>query len=66
MLKREIYQRHPELRTMPNNVDTCNYMINCAISTWDAMEQEFLHRYLDTMPHRVQAVLNANGWYTKY
>jgi hypothetical protein len=51
---------------MDNTEQTLDYLIQCAIHTWDQLREALLNRLLDTMEHRVQAVLKANGWYTKY
>jgi hypothetical protein len=51
---------------MQNNAQTLERLIQCAITTWDTFEEDIMNRVLDTMPHRVDAVLKAIGWYTKY
>jgi hypothetical protein len=33
---------------------------------WDAISEDFLENLLISMPHRVKAVLDADGWYTRY
>jgi hypothetical protein len=35
-------------------------------ASWDAVSEDFLESLLISMPHRVQAVLGAGGWYTRY
>ncbi len=66
LLKAEIYRLYPDLLGMRNNVATLERLIQCAIATWDTFEVDIMNKVLDTMPHRVDAVLKANGWYTKY
>lgn len=66
LLKAEIYRLYPELLEMGNNAGALERLIQCAIATWDTFEETIMNRMLDTMPHRVEAVLKANGWYTKY
>lgn len=51
---------------MPSNQATLDYLIECAGITWLEMSQGTLNRLIDTMEHRVEAVIQANGWYTKY
>jgi len=46
--------------------ETLDYLIQCAIHTWDTLDFAILNRLIDTMEHRVAAVLDAKGWYTKY
>jgi hypothetical protein len=51
---------------MPNIEGTLDYLIQCVIWTWDILEFSLLNRLIDTMEHRVEAVIEAKGWYTKY
>ncbi len=41
-------------------------LIKEAQLAWDELADSKLERLSDTMPNRVKAVLNADGWYTKY
>lgn len=66
LLKAEMYRKFPNLVGMPNTEATLDYLIQCAIQTWDTLEFSLLNRLMDTMEHRVEAVLRAKGWYTKY
>jgi hypothetical protein len=66
LLKAEMYRQFPDLVGMANTEATLQYLINCAIQTWDSLEESMPNRLLDTMEHRVEAVLQAKGWYTKY
>jgi len=66
LLKQEMYILHPELVGAPNNAETLDLLIRCAINTWDRLGESLLNRLIDTMVHRVIAVIEAEGWYTKY
>jgi transposase len=66
LLKAEMYRQFPNLVGMPNTEETLDYLIQCAIQTWDTLEFSLLNRLMDTMEHRVEAVIEAKGWYTKY
>jgi DDE superfamily endonuclease len=66
LLKAEMYRQFPDLIGMPNTEATLDYLIQCAIHTWDTLEFSLLNRLMDTMEHRVEAVIDAKGWYTKY
>ena len=66
LLKAEMYRKFPDLVGMANTEATLRYLIDCAIQTWDSIEESMPNRLLDTMEHRVEAVLQAKGWYTKY
>jgi hypothetical protein len=48
--------------------DLCSYdALRAAINAaWEAVEEDFLLQLLKTMPARYQAVIKANGLYTRY
>jgi hypothetical protein len=54
-----ILRLYPELLGMQNNAQTLERLIQCAITTWDTFEEDIMNRVLDTMRHRVDAVLKA-------
>lgn len=66
LMKREIYKLYPELEFALNTKETLQKLIQGAKEAWHAIDQSILYNLSITMPHRVQAVINANGWYTKY
>ena len=33
---------------------------------WESIDETFLQRLIDSMPRRIQAVIDADGWYTRY
>jgi hypothetical protein len=40
--------------------------MDAAIEAWNALGNELLCNLSDKMPKRVKAVIEAEGWYTKY
>jgi len=66
MLKAEIIRIHPEFITMKDNLSTKNHLIRCAMEAWDALKDGLLNKLASGMQKRVDAVIIANGWYTKY
>lgn len=66
LLKDKIYKICPELKTMRNNDTTHAILIEKAQEAWDALDLDILANLSATMPHRVQAIIEADGWYTKY
>ncbi len=67
LLKEAIYKRCPELLTMRGSKDAIlERLISEAKIAWDDLQDSLLERLSDTMPHRVRAVQEAEGWYTKY
>jgi hypothetical protein len=42
------------------------FIIRAAKEVWNDLKVEILNNLSDTMPHRVDAVIDAEGWYTSY
>lgn len=51
---------------MRNNDETHVILIAKAQEAWDLLDLDILANLSHTMPHRVQAIIDAEGWYTKY
>lgn len=66
LIKAKIYEKHPELERAPNTEETLQRLIEAAKEAWHDIDMRVLKNLCYTMPHRVQAVLQADGWYTKY
>ena len=66
LMKAIIYERHPELERAANIEEVLEQLIEAAKEAWYAIDERVLCRLCDSMPHRVQAVLLADGYYTKY
>lgn len=66
IMKQEIYKLYPELEHASDTEETLNLLIKAAKEAWQAIDQRVRVKLSTTMPHRVKAVIEANGWYTKY
>ena len=66
LLKYKVYELYPELEYAPNNQETFNQLVEAAKEAWHLIDERILRHLCESMPHRVQAVLIADGWYTKY
>jgi len=66
LIKAEIYRVHPEFEHTPDIEETLQRLIEAIKEAWQAIDQEVLYTLSVTMPHRVEAVIKAEGWYTKY
>ena len=51
---------------MPNNDATHTFLVDAAQQAWQTLDLHIMQRLSETMPHRVQAIIEAEGWYTKY
>ena len=66
LLKAEIYRLYPELETAPDTVETLDLLIQAATEAWQSLDEDILDKMAVNMATRVEAVLEAKGWYTKY
>jgi transposase len=66
LMKAKIYELYPELERAPDTEDTLQSLIQAAIAAWHAIDERVLRNLCYTMPYHVQAILQANGWYTSY
>jgi DDE superfamily endonuclease/Transposase len=66
LLKQGIYDKYPELQTAPDTEETRLFIIRAAQEVWGELQVEILNNLSDTMPHRVDALIDADGWYTSY
>ena len=66
LMKAIIYGCHPELEKALDNNEALEKLIEAAKEAWHAIDERVLRSLCDTMPHRVQAIFLADGWYTKY
>ncbi len=61
-----MYILYPELVGVPNTTETLEYLIKYIIDIWDRMGEQLLNKLINTIKQRVKAVLDTEGWYTKY
>ena len=66
LLKERINSEFPQLALMPKNNETLQRLCEAAVSVWEDMDDSLLTKLIDSMPNRIKAVINAQGWYTKY
>lgn len=65
LLKEAIYKQHPELLAMRGD-GVLEALIAAAQEAWNGLADRILEKLSNMMVYRVQAVLEAEGWYTKY
>ena len=66
LLKAAIWEKYPDLEFCIKTDANLRRLIQAAQDVWSELKDELLCKLSDTMPKRVQAVLDAEGWYTKY
>ena len=66
LLKEQIIKLHPELSELPKNNYNYQKLCDAAVEAWEAFEDSMLEKLSLSMKRRLEAVIRANGWYTKY
>ena len=66
LLKAEIYKLRPDLIHMRNNDETKAILVETAQQAWERIDLEHLKHLSETMRHRVQTIIDSQGWYTPY
>jgi hypothetical protein len=62
-----IYQLDPDIENYQGSIRDLKDQFNELIKrAWEALGQEYFNKLIESMPQRIQAVIKANGWYTKY
>jgi|SRR5579859_285509 len=66
-LKLELHRRYPDTKTLCGSPAMIKKVLVVRLTEiWWDIHEEVLNRLIDSMPHRVQALLEAEGWYTEY
>lgn len=60
LMKAKIY----DLKCAPNTAEALDHLIKAAKEAWHALDGEILVKLSETMPNRVNAVIEVDGWYT--
>ena len=66
LLKQKIYELRPELIHMRNNDETKELLVATAQEVQNLLDWTHLENLSATMPHRVEAIIESQGWYTPY
>ncbi len=61
LMKAEIYKLYPELEFADDSVATLVQLITAAKEAWHEIDSSILYNLSITMPHRVQALIAADG-----
>ena len=51
---------------MPKTDAAKSALIRAAITVWEELDKRVLNKLAESMTRRLQAVIKAGGWYTKY
>jgi hypothetical protein len=62
-----IYRLDPDIENYQGLIGDLKDQFNELIErAWEALGQEYFDKLIESMPRRIQAVIEAKGWYTKY
>jgi transposase len=65
-LKNMVLRLHPELENMGKSESDIRALQEALIEAWEAIPDSIFQECLDSMPKRIKAVIEADGWHTKY
>ena len=67
ILKWELHRRYPDTKYLHGAVETVKSVLKERLNeVWWDIGEDVLNRLIESMPERVQAVLEAEGWYTRF
>ena len=66
LLKEQIIKLHPESSYMPKSNYAIQKLCEAADEAWELFEDSLFEKLALSMQRRLEAVIRANGWYTKY
>lgn len=66
ILKLKLNQEYPHLVEMGGSEQAYKALQDAIERCWAAIDQDIIDACIDSMERRVDTVLNAEGWYTKY
>ena len=65
LLKKKIYELEPSLITRSDSI-MLSLLHETAIRAWESLSEELLNDLTLEMENRCEAVIEVDGWYTKY
>lgn len=66
LLKEQVLKKDPALAEMPSSIASMERLIRASEEAWEEFKDELLEKLATSIVRRLQAVINAEGWYTKY
>ncbi len=66
-LKKELFRRFPDTPDLPGGPEAVKHALSERLAmVWVDIGPDIMNALIDSMPRRVQALIDAKGWYTKY
>ena len=66
-LKKRVYEANPDIENISSGEEKVREELGKALqAAWELIPQEFFDALWESMPRRIAAVIEAEGWQTKY
>ena len=65
-LKEELYEHYPNLHELKKNEAGVEIFKSRIKEVWESIDQEHIRKLVASIPARLDACQNAEGWYTRY
>ncbi len=66
-LKKELFHRFPDTENLPGAPPTVQRILEERLQLiWRDIGADLLEKLVQSMPERVNALIEAHGWYTRY
>ena len=66
-IKTELHRRYPDTKDLQGSPDVIRATLRARLAEiWWDIGEEVLDRLIKSMPNRVKALIDADGWYTEY
>lgn len=66
-LKKRLQEQYPKIGETPGGKDKVKQRLAEILPLiWETIPEEFFEKLWRSMPDRVEAIIKAKGWYTKY
>ena len=65
-MKESLVKNHPELSEMGQSQEAWDALARAIVEAWDALDQSYIDNLVRSMDNRVNHVVDAKGWHTRY
>jgi hypothetical protein len=65
-MKQWIHDNYPRLKEMGDSQAAYDELARVIVEAWEAIPQDYIDDLIKSMDNRVNAMLHAKGWHTKY
>ena len=63
----ELHRRFPDTNAIPRGLTAVQLLLaECFLTVWEVIGPDVMAKLVESMPCRIAALIEAEGWYTKY